>query len=221
MPNRESFTVPDHWSERKKDIHELILEFRQELTKNNYEVPVNTDGVVCLTYLDEKEGKKIIENNPENIARLKFSLDIIKRITAQKINKSIDQITAEDLAEHGPDLIINGEDELIPVMAGMAIEEGFPENKIKSVYCGPAGTVNTKTQCDMLNNISVNEAKHLTMISSSYHSPRVARTADKNLKNIEFDVIGVPFQDLQYNVFRKVRGELKRILEYREKGDIS
>ncbi len=38
---------------------------------------------------------------------------------------------------------------------------------------------------------------------------------------MDFDVIGVPLKDIPFDVYRKVKGEMKRIMQYSENGDIS
>lgn len=210
-------------SERQEYIHQLIAEFRDHLTKDGYEVPVKTDGVVALSAPFEKRGEEIIEKSDENVARIEYSIQAIKDTTAKRLGKKVEEVTESDLISQGPPLILNGETEQLPMMHEVALEQDFPEEKIQLVDCGPRGVGNTKTQFTTMDQDPTNvDKKHWTFVSSSYHVPRVARTAMVNLdEKREFDVIGVPLDRIPCDVYRKIRGVVKRILTYSEKGDIS
>lgn len=96
----------------------------------------------------------------------------------------------------------------------------YPLEKIEYVDCGESG--NTKTQFEEMNTFySEKTPDHVILVTSDYHAPRVARTGYKNFNpDISFDVIPTLHGKHNYNVFRTVRSEAKRILQYSASGDI-
>lgn len=210
-------------SPQQEYIHELIAEFREQLTKEGYQIPIATDGIVALSAAPSQGENEVYEKTDETSARIEYAIQAIKDVTAKRIGKTVDDVSESDIIEHGPPLFLNGEIEQLPPMKEIAISSGFPEEKIQLVDCGQVGSANTQTQfAAMEENPAYKDIKHWTLVTSSYHVPRVARTALKNLRvDRKFDVIGVPLEDFQYDVYRKVRGEVKRIINYSAKGDIS
>lgn len=217
-----SESMPEHWSEERKDVHKMIKEFRDHLTTEKYEPPTETSGVVVLSAPPEKRDNEVIEKTPENVARIEYGIEMIKQVVAKKSKKPIEEITNEDIIKYAPPLILNGETEQLPAMSEMAAEAEFPKEKIQLLNSGDRGLSNTKTQFEKMNDDKrFQTAKHFTYITTSYHIPRVTRTADQNLNpDINFEVIGIPLKEFKYDIYRKVRGEVKRILKYSEKGDM-
>jgi len=212
-------------SEATQFRHTLIQkEFRDILTTGEYQIPVETEGIVILSAPPSKNEKgEVIEASPDNKARIEFGTQVARQITAKKLGKTLEEITIDDISQNTPMFILNGETEQLPTMEQLAKETGFPPEKIQLLDCGKRGVGNTKTQFEAINtHHSYRNAKHLTFITNSWHAPRVTRTADANLKpEIDFDVIPVPHSAAPYNVFRVVRGEVKRIQSYSAKGDIT
>ena len=223
-PRSEHKPIPEHWDKIAKDRRMIINEFRDKLNEENYSPPEHTEGVVALSAPHEvKENGEVIEKTPENIARVKHAIDIVKQIASNKLGTTIEKLTPSDIINNGPPLILNGETEQLSSMKQVAVEENFPMEHIQLMNCGDRGIANTKTQFEIMDSDNrFSNTKHLTLVTSSYHVPRVARTADKNLDTEkEFEVIGTPFEDFEYNIFRKTKGEIKRILTYSEKKDIT
>lgn len=210
-------------SERQEYIHTLIGEFREQLTKGGYEIPKETDGVVALSAPPEKLEDRFLEKTDENVARIDFAIQAITEVTAERTGKPLEDITAEDIITHGPPLVLNGETEQLPMMREVALSLDFPQAKIEELDCGKRGIGNTKTQFTTLDtDPRFADNKHWTFVSTGYHVPRVARTAMTNISTErDFDVIGVPLEQHSYDVYRKVRGEVKRIVAYSAKGDIA
>lgn len=223
---QESYYVNPENPERSELRHQLIAEFRKNL-KGHYEVPAETNGVVVLSAppaLESKESVDRREKTQENISRIDFAFDLWKQVAAKKIGKNMEELKEEDL--HGellPPFVLNGETEQLEPMREIALALGVPAEKIHLVDCGKRGIGNTKTQfLGAGQDQSLAKAKHLTFISSSYHVPRVMRTGDMNLpKEMDFDVIGVPYNQFSYDIQKKIRGEVKRIIAYSAKGDIA
>ncbi|MAZ67394.1 hypothetical protein CL652_01335 [bacterium] len=203
-------------------------EFREALTREGFEVPVETEAVMVLSAapsLEEADERKR-EGNPENTARIKFGAEVLKLIAAKKLNKALDDVTMSDLGSGTiPPLVLNGETEQLPTMLEIAREMGIPDSHIFQIDSGRRGVSNTKTQfektLERIQSGDLGKGSHLTLISSSYHVPRVARTAEAQLPvGVALEVLGVPFEDHPFNVFRTVRGEVRRIETYSDKGDI-
>lgn len=193
--------------------HRLIEEFRGILTSGEYEVPVKTDGVVALS----------APSIPDHKARIELSIEVIKQIVAKKAGKTLESVTSEDIITHGPPLILNGDTKQLPEMAEIAQDLGFPKKKVESINCEKGGVANTKTQFEVMReDLRYENAKHLTFVTNAWHAPRAARTAAQSLRpGIIFDVIPVPHKRAPSNVYRVVRGEVKRIKLYLAKGDIT
>ena len=200
--------------------HRLIEEFRDQLTKEGYLIPAETEGIVTLSAPPIRGENGRLEKTDETIARIDFSIQAVKEVCAQRLGKRPEEVTNEDIIANGPPLILNGEDEQLPVMSEIARDLGFPAQKIELVDCGKIGEANTQTQFEVMEKNPVNAGvKHWTFVSSSYHVPRVARTALANLSDAkQFDVIGVPLEKYPYDIYRKIRGEVKRIVTYSDKG---
>ncbi|RJQ36974.1 YdcF family protein [Candidatus Microgenomates bacterium] len=205
--------------------HKLIRdEFRPLLSSERFELPLDTDGVVILSAgpVKVENGKAVeSEEDPRNIDRINYGIEIAKRITAGKIGKKTEEVTSEDIVQYGPPLILNA---LVDSLEGMRLmaKENFPGEKILEVSCTINGSGNTKTQIQVMNtDPRFANAKHFTFISSDYHAPRIARTAAKNLSHkFHFDVIPVPHPQ-DGNIYRRVKGEIKRIQQYSSRKDIT
>src|SRR3989344_4630269 len=209
--------------------HELIQkEFRNIFESSEYTLPENTKAIMILSAPPNEKGENFSdekEGSPENVARIKLAIEVYKRIAAKKLGKDIKQLTDEDLrSEILPFIILNGETEQLPMMRKVAVDEfHFPLEKLQEMDCGRRGVANTKTQFEKFElDPHLSKLPHIALITNAYYAPRVVRTASANLSaDTDFDVIGVPLKDLKFNVFRKTRGEVKKIIRYAEKGDMS
>ena len=182
------------------------------MSKNEYNLPLKTDRVVVLSgpAIKDSIGHVISYDSPESRSRVEFGVELVKKIAASKGGLT-------------PSLVLNGVTEQLSTLKRIALEAGLSENKIELVDSGKDGTANTKTQFEVMNrNPLYQKSKHLTFVTSSWHAPRVLRTAEANLsKNIDFSVIPVPSDKVPFDVFKIVRGEVRRIESYSAKGDIS
>lgn len=89
--------------------------------------------------------------------------------------------------------------------------------------CGKIGTANTKTQFEILiTSPLTKDLRRLVIITSAWHIPRVKRTAAKFLPpETEFVVMGNPDGSDDCDSFALVMDEIRKIIEYSAKGDIS
>lgn len=203
---------------------ELIQkEFREALTRTSLEVPEHTSGVVVLSgkeFAVDASGNLEIENrdNQENEARIKAAIEISRAVASRNASSKDTPSEAVTL----PVLILNGTTRQLPIMRDIALKFGWPEDKIELVDCGPAGSSNTKTQFEAIRGYyEQKRPAHLTFITSDYHVPRAERTANAQLDQAsDFEVISAP-SDLPFDVYQTVRGEVRRISSYSDKGDIT
>lgn len=212
---------PETWSESRQYTHKLMREFR-DMMSEEYIPNVNTDRIVVLSAPPLKDGERIIERSPENVARIEYSVHLVKKIVAEKCQKPLNDVTTEEILQYGPNLVLNGETEQLPTMLEVAMELGFPKEKIEEINSGNRGISNTKTQFEeMEKDERYNLLPHMTFVTSAWHQPRVLRTGQKNFANQNFDVIGLPYKKYPFNVLKYVKGEVKKIHKYSQAGDIA
>ncbi len=196
-------------------IHELVDEYRQVLFSPEVALPVQTNAVVVLSHS--------YEDSIENQARTNLGIELVKKITAERLGKTVEELSDDDLRQ-GPVLMINGLPDQNQAMAERAMAQGLPDDTLAFVP-NPAEGANTKTQFELIPPEFLEPGKHLTIISSDYHGPRVVRYADKLLpQEVKFDFYGLPYPDA-YKDFqtlsKTVKGEVKRIIKYSNQGDLS
>lgn len=213
--------------EEKTFRHDLIQkEFRTLLENSTYEVPEDTEAVMILSASPRGWHTEANQDEdfPEDVRHIEFGVEVYKQMAARKLGKPISELTEMDLKNAAlPYFILNGATEQQVMMERITSTLGFPKEKTIFLNCGDHDVANTKTQFTKLaEHPVVGALKHFAVISSRYHMPRVARTASANLpEDVDFDVLSVPLKDFPFDVYRKVRREVKRIMEYKEKGDIS
>ncbi len=219
-----------------KELSPLVNEFKQiynaEASGEKKRINPNTDAIIVLSghAVYDKDGAPITWVSPENIVRIGFAIQVIRDIIAKRLKK--DEVTNKDIKNSNLKLFLNGESNQqkdilktqLDDMKHIAQAYNFPGDNIVLEDCLENGEANTKTQFKSINlDPSLKEASHITIITSDYHVPRVRRTAVKNLRSdISFDVLPTPQLEYDsYNVYPKVMGEIKRIIKYSNKGDIS
>lgn len=223
---KPDFYVNSQDPERSVFRHKLIEEFRKDIV-GRYEVPGNADGVVVLSAPPELEYNDNVERRektPENISRIDFAFDIWKQLATKKLGKDLRELADKDLQDPSlPLFVLNGETEQLKPLKEIAIALGVPREKVHLVDCGRRGIGNTRTQfTEISRDQRLSGANNLIFVTSSYHVPRVVRTGDVNLpKEMDFDVVGVPFDRFSYDIRSKIRGEIKRIVAYSKNGDIA
>lgn len=217
---KEGTYEPSH---RQEYINSLIKEFREVLSREKFDIPENTDGVVVLSGMYDVVDGQVIERSHENEVRIQFAVELWKSHVAKLAGKDKENITDEDVIHFGPKFVVNGDELQLDMMVQVAQEYGVPKDKIVVISCGPRGSGNTKTQFEaMSGDPHFSPKSPLTFITSGYHAPRVARTALKTLPDFNnLEVIGVPIDTLSFDVFKKIKGEIKRIISYSQRGDIA
>jgi hypothetical protein len=174
--------------------------------------------VLAVRPEQDPDGRVDRHDTLENRARIGFGVDVVNRIMLARA----EQHYPDNLNRPGPMLILNGEDEQFPMMVEVARELGASPGQIVAVRCGPLGMANTKVQFEVLHAEPwLKQIRHLTVVTTGYHVPRVRRTAVAQLpESVRSTVLAVPYKDFPFSVF-KIRGELQRIIRYAARGDIA
>jgi uncharacterized SAM-binding protein YcdF (DUF218 family) len=240
---------PSHWSEERRFRHRLIQDELRKSFSGEIEIPNDTDGVVVLSapeFVLKHDGTVDPEHphNVENEDRIRLAIEIAKTVEGKRDGWNLAAALRRRLRKRrgafkdGEDvaLILNGTPAQLPHMRAIAVELGWPANRLEFIDCGPTGVANTKTQFEAMEKYyQERHPKHLTFVTTDYHGPRVERTGNANLEEgRNFSVVVAPFSkgyrdsrpqegnsDDRSSVFRKGLGEARRIVKYSENGDIS
>lgn len=219
-------------SERRKIIGEFRKIYTEEATSTDEPIDYDANTVIVLSGhgMYDSEGQVITWVSPENIVRIGYAIDVIKKIVAHRLNK--EEVTNKDLEQSNIRLFLNGESSeqentsraQLDDMRRIALAYNFPERNLKFEDCLKDGKANTLTQFNSINtDPRLAKKDNVIFITSDYHTPRVRRTAVKNLREgLEFSVLPAPQHEYdKYDVFPKVMGEIRRIIKYSQKGDIA
>lgn len=189
-------------SERNTIVWRLLEEFRHLYGQNNQGLPTNPNAVIVLSVHDSEK---------ENRARITHA-SLIWHEIVKKIGWGCSL----------PEFIINAEKEQLSLMCRSAKSLGIPVQMIYQQNAGRRGVANTKTQFEVLSKDCVRmKWRSLILVTSTYHVPRVRRTASKLLPpEVEYHTLGIPNDNDFVNTFQKVIGEIDRIVAYYDRGDI-
>lgn len=166
-------------------------------------LPSFTEGVIVLSAPPSlnKEDERGREANPENVARVTKGVELARHFNTK--------------------LFLNGETEQLPWMRTIAQELYLEPERIVTIDCGARGVGNTKTQFEvMAKDDQFKALSYLTLVTSLYHVPRVSRTAKKWMPWITWQIYGLTLQEFPFDVPTQVGGEIRRIIDYTQKGDI-
>ncbi len=143
------------------------------------------------------------EDTDENVARIQAGVHLWRRIS------TISMLPAT--------LILNGESEQLQMMEDVA-SQYMDRRFLRLVDCGKRGVGNTATQFDAMGDMGLS---NLVAVTSDYHVARVILTAKKRLPKVRTDVVGVPFGDCPFDIAGTMVGEIRRILDHADRGDIA
>lgn len=193
-----------------------------------------TEGIVVLAghgiYDDAKQ--PITWNSPENQIRVAHGVRVYLQAAREKLG--VPNPTPEDLltlisGDRPFYLYLNGEfhdvgnpRNQLPDLFEILEDVGFPPELAVAQNCVIDGKFNTLTQFRLINEDPIlGSASHITLVTSDYHAPRAAGTAEVNLKEtINFDIAPAPQFIHEMDVFKtlgQVGGEIRRIIDYSSK----
>ncbi|WKZ26169.1 MAG: ElyC/SanA/YdcF family protein [Candidatus Paceibacterota bacterium] len=166
-----------------------------------YELPDNVQAIVNLI----GAGKKCAED----VSRTGHVARLVSQIGA----------TGSGL----PVVFLNGESEELENMVELAVQADIPPQIIRLQDCGRKGEANTKTQFQALKaDLESYALSRIVLVTSTYHVPRVARTAVKHLPPSVWFTVVSDLNDIElYDWEERVGSEIERIIRYVAKGDIS
>ncbi len=190
--------------------HAEIQQFRHRLVQSEFRSALNPGEIA---YSLDTEVVMVLSGPTaaENLARIAKGIEVTRIITAKRLD------------HQGPRLVLNGETEQLPAMIELAKQLSFPEKLVFTLDCGPLGNGNTKTNFTAFQqDPQYSLVRSLIVVTSDYHVPRVQRTAQANLAHsIRFQVVPTCYSPQNLDVFRTIRGEIKRIEAYSARGDIA
>ncbi|MSR76145.1 MAG: hypothetical protein EXS68_00960 [Candidatus Ryanbacteria bacterium] len=194
---------------------DLLREFASAIIGPQFH-PHRTDAVIVLDYFDPQSTGDMEARirNLENVERVRFAAEIWHHV-ADKARKKQCPV---------PIFCLNGLTLALPHLKELAETNGIPHHRIHLLDNGAVGEGNTLTQLKLVaNDPAIGRAKHVTIVSSSYHLPRIRRTANTCLPpdvKMWHSIFGVPFERIPFDV-ATVQAEINRIIVYSDKGDIS
>jgi len=179
----------------------LLDEFRDlYLHTGEQSPPLDTQAVIVLT----GDGTT---HERENLSRIERGLSALKALP-ESVPMYFNGVTEE--RRYAPDLMR---------------KLGIPKAVALFQDCGLRGVANTKTQFDAIReDPRTRDLTSIVLVTSSYHIPRVARSASKLLSEAMNFVVLADMRDyllVPFNPLLKVAGEIERILKYADKGDIA
>ncbi|MEK7630461.1 MAG: hypothetical protein AAB417_00300 [Patescibacteria group bacterium] len=196
----------------------LLREFAYTITEPQF-LPHRTDAVIILDYFNPRSTGDMAfrVRNRENLARVRFGARIWHYV-ADKAKKEQQRLPPI------PFFYLVGLTLALPHLRQMALSEGIPDYIIRLLDNDAVGIGNTLTQLQLVaSDPTLKRAKHITIVSSSYHVPRIRRTAATCLPpdaQMWHAILGVPFEELPFDI-TMVKAEIDRIIAYSDKGDIA
>lgn len=116
-----------------------------------------------------------------------FAAQLVREITALRLNKDVGEITKDDIEESGPILFYNGTNFQNQQLRNAVVSGNFPipKNKVRIEKLSETDDpkdANTRTQFErfpkeLLENLIVNNQR-VALVQARWHLPRIARTID-------------------------------------------
>ncbi|MEK7116769.1 MAG: ElyC/SanA/YdcF family protein [Patescibacteria group bacterium] len=174
---------------------DLVNEFIDLYKSSPETVPKNTDGIVVLM----GPARRV------DISRINLGLNILRTLS-NPVPIIFSGVTEE-------------REEILSLMERL----GSPKSLTHFQDCGKTGVANTKTQFEtLIADPLTKDLRRLAIVTSVWHIPRVKRTAAKFLPpETRFVVAGNPDGSNDCDSFVLVMGEIRKIIEYSARGDIS
>jgi hypothetical protein len=230
MPEKHKHNNP----ERMKVVRGAIDELRELKAAGEFHPTADIDMVWVLsnpgTVLKPSEDG-IYKGEMNDLRAVLQGVDIIRRVTALRLSKDLNLVTPEDVAEAGPVLYYNGEDEHTE---GMNYEQNKDLLKLlnhvdspipmSKVVIGHIDRIGTPAQVE---DIAGYLREHpvggkIAVVTSAEHSARVGRYIEhyKNLLPPETIMVNAPFSEVSNQVGKTLR-EIRKVGDYYEKGDLA
>ena len=208
--------------------------FQKEQDGREQEPNSKTEGIVVLAGhgIYDQEQKILTWNSPENQIRIFHGIKIYLEVARRKLgvqNTNHDELLQLAEGDRPFYLYLNGEfhekgnsRNQLPDMFEILDEMDLPQELVVAQNCVIDGKFNTLTQFQAINEDPIlGTARHITLVTSDYHAPRAAGTAELNLNpNVQFDIAPAPQFVHEANIWKaltQVGGELNRMIDYSSK----
>lgn len=223
MP-REGYHDPSYVKSRHKAINEL-----KELAENAPKPQTSWQIIWVLSGPEvDFEGKSVkdemtVPGYNQTKQRLETGMELVKQITALRLNKKPGEVTPEDIKQTGPKIYYNGTQEHNDFCRELALPGGL----MQTAYNFPGENViitannkitNTNDQFDDLPANLAGNNQQIVLISDLYHLPRVKRYAKKNKdKFLKNQLVFYPSLPLKLPVGKTLR-DIRNIHPYIKAG---
>ena len=221
-------------TERMELVHQVVDELRELKEQPPFEPTADIDTVWVLSapgtikelsqdgiYNGVSADKKVIEHG----------IDLVRKITALRLDKDPEAVTKDDIESAGPILYYNGEDsdtEKTNYPQNLHLQEAaknpdfpLPESKL---VIGHIEVANTPAQVrDFMEYLQHSHPTgKVAVVSLIQHSIRVSRYLQQYKELVPEDVtlLNAPVAETEKTVGKTLR-EVRKVADYAEKGDLS
>lgn len=179
------------------------------------------DNEVLVGY-DDKIAKKDAEKKiNESKRRFETGIDVVKRVTALRLHKEVEEVTEDDIKFSGPKVYWNATDWANDnmrqrIQEGYLKKQGFPDENV--IVSPNLGIEHTGHQFEKFPTDLLEQSRKTVIVSDIYHLPRIERYLDKEGTAMPKDkVVLYPAEPRQVPV-GKALNEIKKVPKYKEKG---
>jgi len=171
---------------------------------------------------DKIAGRDIADKRNESRERMETGLKIVREVTAKRLGKKAEDVTADDILNNGPNIYWNATDWANDNIRE-AMEEGFFEEKYKfpskKIVVAPpdSGIEHTGHQFERFPEELAEASRKIVLVSDIYHLPRVVRYLDVDYSKIPAEKVVVYPSEPRKVPVGKALGETKKIPSYIKK----
>lgn len=206
------------------------------LMRHNQHPPIHPDTDAVWVFSGPGTFLKALENGEQNYTRwmdryrILYGINILKEVTAKKLQKSPNEITKEDFAENGPLFIYNGNEEenkdfrsaldhelnILPREKMIIIDKVITDNAIQSIE-------NTLDQIKSFPKELIDKTikKRIAIVSHAAHIVRILRYFDEYKLFPDSITVEVFSLTPKHHEALYMHEEMEKVWEYFKKGDLS
>jgi hypothetical protein len=206
-------------------MYAALAELKDMRAGRNYEqLPADVDVVWVLSghgTADSKQETGVFQGRSMDRERIDAGVKIVTQVTANRVGKTPEDVTQDDIAESGPLFFYNGEPHQNVAMKLLAGADDFPIPNNK-VQIESIPTNNTPGQVVSFGENITGKERTVVVVTHAQHVPRsdryLAHHADAIPGNPQFVFHPVPETKVAAGA---VLGEITRIEAYAKKGDLA
>jgi hypothetical protein len=202
-----------------------LAELRDMRAGRNYEaLPADVDVVWVLSghgTADAKQETGVFQGRSMDRERIDAGVALVTQVTANRVGKTPEDVTQDDIAEFGPLFFYNGEPRQNVAMRLLAGADNFPLPTSK-VQIESIPTNNTPGQVVSFGENITGRERTVVVVTHAQHVPRSDRYLAHHVDAIpgspQFVFHPVPETQVAAGA---VLGEVRRIETYAQKGDLA